>query len=37
MKTKDNKAAAAAFREVIRIAPDSEIGQFAREYVDMLK
>lgn len=37
LKTKDNRGAAAAFREVIRIAPDSEIGQLSREYMDLLK
>lgn len=37
LKVKDNKAAMAAFKEVVRIAPDSEIGQFSREYLDMLK
>lgn len=26
-----------AFREVLRVAPDSEIGQLAREHLDMLK
>ena len=37
LKQKDNGAAATAFREVIRIAPDSELGQLAREYLDVLK
>lgn len=37
LKAKDNKAAVAAFREVVRIAPDSEIGQLSREYIDLLK
>lgn len=37
MKLKDNKAAVAAFNQVVRIAPDSEIGQASREYADMLK
>lgn len=37
LKAKDNRGAAAAFREVLRIAPDSEIGQLSREYLDLLK
>jgi len=37
LKTKDKQAAVPAFREVIRIAPDSEIGQLSREYLDSLK
>jgi type IV pilus assembly protein PilF len=37
LKTKENKLSVAAFKEVIRIAPDSEIGQLSREYLDMLK
>lgn len=37
LKAKDNKAALAAFREVLRIAPDSEIGQLSKEYLDLLK
>ncbi|RII26860.1 MAG: hypothetical protein CXR31_09975 [Geobacter sp.] len=37
LKQKENRAAAAAFREVLRIAPDSELGQLAREYLDVLK
>ena len=37
MKLKDNRGAAAAFKEVLRIAPDSEIGQLSREYLDLLK
>ncbi|HEY6873278.1 MAG TPA: tetratricopeptide repeat protein [Geobacteraceae bacterium] len=36
-KIKDNQAAIAAFRQVVRIAPDSEIGQLSREYIDLLK
>jgi type IV pilus assembly protein PilF len=37
VKFKDSKAARSAFREVVRIAPDSEIGQLSREYLDLLK
>ena len=37
VKLKDSAAAKRAFREVIRIAPDSEIGQLSREYLDLLK
>ncbi|UFS72769.1 tetratricopeptide repeat protein [Geomonas sp. RF6] len=37
VKMKDTGAARSAFREVIRIAPDSEIGQLSREYLDLLK
>jgi tetratricopeptide (TPR) repeat protein len=37
MKMGDKKAAARAFREVIRIAPDSEIAILSREYLDLLK
>lgn len=37
LKQKQNRAAATAFREVLRIAPDSELGQLAREYLDVLK
>ena len=37
LKTKEKQAAVSAFREVIRIAPDSEIGQLSREYIDLLK
>jgi type IV pilus assembly protein PilF len=37
VKLKDSAAARNAFREVIRIAPDSEIGQLSREYLDLLK
>jgi type IV pilus assembly protein PilF len=36
MRTKDKSAAVTAFKEVIRIAPDSEIGQLSREHLDML-
>jgi Tfp pilus assembly protein PilF len=37
LKTNNNRAAQSAFREVIRLAPDSEIGQLSREYLDVLK
>ncbi len=37
VKLKDSAAAKRAFRDVIRIAPDSEIGQLSREYLDLLK
>lgn len=37
VKLKDGAAAKRAFKEVIRIAPDSEIGQLSREYLDLLK
>jgi len=37
VKVKDSEAARSAFREVVRIAPDSEIGQLSREYLDLLK
>lgn len=37
VKLKDSGAARSAFREVVRIAPDSEIGQLSREYLDLLK
>lgn len=37
MKLKDADAARSAFQEVVRIAPDSEIGQLSREYLDLLK
>jgi type IV pilus assembly protein PilF len=37
VKLKDSAAAKRAFREVIRITPDSEIGQLSREYLDLLK
>ena len=37
VKVKDSEAARGAFREVIRVAPDSEIGQLSREYLDLLK
>jgi len=37
MKNRDNKAALAAFREVVRISPESELGRQSREYLDLLK
>ncbi|QWV91924.1 tetratricopeptide repeat protein [Geomonas oryzisoli] len=37
MKLKDADAAKSAFQEVVRIAPDSEMGQLSREYLDLLK
>ena len=37
VKLKDGAAAKRSFKEVIRIAPDSEIGQLSREYLDLLK
>jgi type IV pilus assembly protein PilF len=37
VKLKQSDKARASFKEVLRIAPDSEIGQLSREYLDMLK
>ena len=37
MQANDKKSAATSFREVLRIAPDSEIGQLSRDYLDKLK
>lgn len=37
MKLKNAEAARSAFQEVVRLAPDSEIGQLSREYLDLLK
>jgi type IV pilus assembly protein PilF len=37
LQAKDKKNAAASFREVLRIAPDSEIGQLSRDNLDQLK
>jgi Tfp pilus assembly protein PilF len=37
LKKRDNRAALAAFREVVRITPESELGRQAREYLDLLK
>jgi Flp pilus assembly protein TadD len=36
VKLKDKVAARSAFREVLRIAPDSEIGRLSREYLELL-
>lgn len=37
LKQKDSAAASAAFREVVRIAPESGLGRLSREYLDLLK
>ena len=37
LKLKDPTAARGAFRQVLRIAPDSEIGQLSRDYLELLK
>jgi len=37
LKAKDMPLAQKAFEEVVRIAPDTEIGQLSREYIDVLK
>jgi Tfp pilus assembly protein PilF len=37
LKIKESLAAKLAFQEVLRIAPDSEIGQLSKEYLDTLK
>ncbi len=37
MKLGDKKTAAKAFREVVRIAPESEMALLSREYLDLLK
>ena len=37
VKLKEPGAAKKSFKEVLRIAPDSEIGQLSREYLDLLK
>jgi type IV pilus assembly protein PilF len=37
LKTNNKRAAESAFREVMRLAPDSEVGQLSREYIDVLK
>jgi Tfp pilus assembly protein PilF len=37
LQAMDKKSAAASFHEVLRIAPDSEIGQLSRDYLDQLK
>jgi Tfp pilus assembly protein PilF len=37
LKNKDGSGAREQFEEVVRIAPDSELGQLAREQLDLLK
>jgi type IV pilus assembly protein PilF len=37
VKLRNADAARGAFKEVVRIAPDSEIGQLSRDYLDRLK
>ncbi len=37
MRKGDKKTAAKHFREVVRIAPDSEMANLSREYLDLLK
>jgi Flp pilus assembly protein TadD len=37
LKAKDTEAAGDAFREVVRLVPDSDIGRQAREHLDLLK
>lgn len=37
MKQGDRKGAAKHFKEVVRIAPDTEMAQLSREYLDLLK
>jgi len=37
IKKNESHAAMSAFQEVLRIAPDSEIGQLSKEYIDTLK
>jgi type IV pilus assembly protein PilF len=37
VKLQDTQAARNAFKAVVRIAPDSEIGQLSRDYLDQLK
>jgi Flp pilus assembly protein TadD len=37
LKIKENRGARTAFTEVLRLAPDSEIGQLSKEYLDALK
>ncbi len=37
LKVKDNRAALASFKEVLRIVPDSDIGRLSREYLELLK
>ncbi len=37
LKVRDNRAALASFKEVLRIVPDSDIGRLSREYLELLK
>ncbi len=37
LKVKDNRAALTSFKEVLRIAPDSDIGRLSREYLELLR
>ena len=37
LKVEKKSAAAESFKEVVRISPDSEIGQLSREYLDLMK
>jgi tetratricopeptide (TPR) repeat protein len=37
LKIKDNKAALASFKEVLRLTPDSEMGKQSQEYLELLK
>jgi tetratricopeptide (TPR) repeat protein len=37
LKKNESRAALTAFQEVLRLAPDSEIGQLSKEYLDTLK
>ncbi|HEY7745194.1 MAG TPA: tetratricopeptide repeat protein, partial [Desulfuromonadales bacterium] len=37
MKLKQHQEAVACFREVLRLAPDSELGRSVAEYINILK
>jgi Tfp pilus assembly protein PilF len=37
LKVKDNRAALVSFKEVLRIAPDTDIGRLSREYLELLR
>jgi type IV pilus assembly protein PilF len=37
MKLQDKRSAALAFKEVVRLVPESELGQLSQEYLDLLK
>jgi type IV pilus assembly protein PilF len=37
LKVKDNRAALISFKEVLRIAPNSDIGRLSREYIELLR